>query len=98
MFCLFFFFFSVIHSLDFIFFEVFVDANRSLFRLGPALSPPLRSNEPVPVCSHQDLRERQQKQEAALEKLRSIKEEKRQELMRKKELEEEKRREEEARR
>ncbi|KAM9861208.1 intersectin-2b isoform 2-T2 [Aulostomus maculatus] len=46
----------------------------------------------------QDLRESQRKQQAALEKLRGIKEEKRRELMRKKEQEEERRREEERKR
>uniref|UniRef100_A0A672FZD5 Intersectin 2b n=1 Tax=Salarias fasciatus TaxID=181472 RepID=A0A672FZD5_SALFA len=46
----------------------------------------------------QELRESQKKQQAALEKLRSIKEEKRRELIRKKEQEEERKRQEEERR
>lgn len=46
---------------------------------------------------HQELRESQRKQQAALEKLQSIKEDKRRELIRKKEQEEEKRRKEEER-
>lgn len=47
------------------------------------------------VCPHQELKEREQKQQAALDRLRGVKEDKRRELMRRKELEEEKRREEE---
>uniref|UniRef100_I3KKD0 Intersectin 2b n=1 Tax=Oreochromis niloticus TaxID=8128 RepID=I3KKD0_ORENI len=49
------------------------------------------------LCLHQELRESQKNQQAALEKLRSIKEDKRRELMRKKEQEEERRRKEEER-
>lgn len=52
----------------------------------------------VCLCTRQELRESQRKQQAALEKLRSIKEDKRRELIRRKEQEEEKRREEERRR
>lgn len=49
-------------------------------------------------CLHQELRESQKKQQAALEKLRSIKEDKLRELIRRKEQEEERRRREEERR
>lgn len=44
------------------------------------------------VFVYQELRESQRKQQAALEKLRSIKEDRRRELVRKKQQEEEKRR------
>lgn len=47
---------------------------------------------------HQDLKESQRKQQEALEKLRSIKEDKRRELIRRKEEEEERRKQEEERR
>lgn len=49
------------------------------------------------LCVCQELRESQKKQQAALEKLRGIKEDKRCELIRKKEQEEERRRREEER-
>lgn len=49
------------------------------------------------LCLHQELRQSQRNQQAALEKLRSIKEDKQRELMRKKEQEEEMRRKEEER-
>lgn len=48
-------------------------------------------------CVRKDLRESQRTQQAALEKLRSVKEEKRRELIRRKEQEEKRRREEERR-
>lgn len=49
------------------------------------------------MCLCQELRESQKKQQAALEKLRGIKEDKRRELFRRKEQEEERRRREEER-
>lgn len=49
-------------------------------------------------CVRKDLRESQRKQQAALEKLRSIKEDKRRELIRRKEQEEERKKQEEERR
>lgn len=49
-------------------------------------------------CVHQELRENQRKHQAALEKLRIIKEEKLRELIQKKEQEEERRKKEEERR
>lgn len=49
-------------------------------------------------CVRKDLRESQRKQQAALEKLRSIKEDKRRELIRRKEQEEERKEEERRRR
>lgn len=50
------------------------------------------------VCVRQELRESQRTQQAALEKLRSIKEDKRRELNQRKEQEEERKRQEEERR
>lgn len=49
------------------------------------------------MCACKDLRESQRKQQAALDKLRSIKEDKRRELIQRKEQEEERRRREEER-
>lgn len=49
-------------------------------------------------CVRKDLRESERTQQAALEKLRSVKEEKRRELMRRKQQEEERRKREEERR
>lgn len=60
-------------------------------------STPFTFESSCALCVRKDLRESERTQQAALEKLRSVKEEKRRELMRRKQQEEERRKREEER-